>query len=271
LKFQHTLARPVCIEGIGLHSGQSCRLTLRPALPDSGINLVCNGCLIPARAQYVVSTQRAVTLGRDGQQVQTVEHLLASLAGLEIDNATIEVEGMEIPALDGSAAGFVAALRQAGRKHQEAPQKTVVIDTPVWVYEENSMLLALPANSYKLTYIGGFPGVIGSEIDWRLTPAIFADRLAPARTTVFHKEVEALLAAGLGRGGAIENVVVLDENGATTPLRFEDEPLRHKMLDLVGDLSLVGARLAAHVIAIRSGHSLNVALAKKLISFQIGH
>lgn len=261
---QKTLSSSVVIEGIGLHTGRHCRIRLRPNDVGEGIAFLCNGGTIPARAEYVVSTRRAVTLGSNGRQVSTVEHVLAALYGLGIANAIVEVDGPEIPTLDSSAAPFVRKMQEAGIEALGAETSFRKLAAPVWVAEKESLVLALPYAGLKLTYIGSFPGLGNKQRTMRMSGKVFAEEIAPARTMVLRQEIEAILAEGLGQGGSAENVVVLEEGKAPDVLRFKDEPVRHKLLDLVGDLSLLGRPLQAHVIAVRSGHRMNIELVKKL-------
>jgi UDP-3-O-acyl N-acetylglucosamine deacetylase len=263
--FQKTLSRAVEIAGIGLHTGRPCRIRLRPNDVGEGIAFLCNGETIPARVEYLVSTRRAVTLGSNGQQVSTVEHVLAALYGLGITNAVIEVDGPEIPALDSSAAPFVRKMQEAGIEALGAETSFRKLAAPVWVAEKESMVLALPYAGLKLTYIGRFPGLGNRKRTLRMSGKVFAEEIAPARTMVLRQEIEGILAEGLGQGGSAENVVVLDEGKAPASMRFKDEPVRHKLLDLVGDLSLLGRPLQAHVIAVRSGHRMNLELVGKLV------
>jgi len=262
--FQKTLSRAVEIAGIGLHTGRHCRIRLRPNDVGEGMAFLCNGETIPARAEFVVSTRRAVTLGRNGQQVSTVEHILAALHGLGITNAIVEVDGPEIPALDCSAAPFVRKIQETGIEALGAEISFWKLAAPVWVAEKESMALALPYAGLKLTYIGDFPGLGNKQRTIRLSGKVFTEEIAPARTMVLRQEIEGILAEGLGQGGSAENVVVLEEGKAPDVLRFKDEPVRHKLLDLMGDLSLLGRPLQAHVIAVRSGHRMNIELVRKL-------
>jgi UDP-3-O-acyl N-acetylglucosamine deacetylase len=264
LPFQHTLAKTISLSGIGLHYGKTCRLSIKPAEAGSGICFVSQGQVIPARAKFVVAVRRATVLGKNGVEIATVEHLLSALHGLGIDNARIEIDGPELPALDGSAALLVKALCQAGKRRQAAEAKVRRLTAPVWVAEKNSLLLAFPAPVLRITCIADFPGLRATQKRITLRPKIYAESIAPARTTVMEAEIGALLARGLGQGGNRRNVVVLGEDGPLTKLRFPDEPLRHKMLDLIGDLALLGQRLEAHIIALRPGHRLNVELIKKI-------
>ena len=264
MPFQHTLAKTINLTGIGLHYGKTCRLSIKPAEPGAGISFVSQGQVIPARAEFVVALRRATVLGKNGVEVATVEHLLSALHGLGIDNARIEIDGPELPALDGSAALLVKALLQAGKQRQAAEAKVKRLTAPVWVAEKDSLLLAFPAPALRITCIADFPGMGTKQKSITLRPKLYAEAIAPARTTVMEAEIKGLLAQGLGQGGNRRNVIVLGEQGALTKLRFPDEPLRHKMLDLIGDLALLGQRLQAQVIALRPGHRMNLELVKKI-------
>ncbi|NIM05577.1 MAG: UDP-3-O-[3-hydroxymyristoyl] N-acetylglucosamine deacetylase [Armatimonadetes bacterium] len=264
MAFQHTISHSVEIEGIGLHTGRPCRLRLNPAAAGDGLTFLLDGRTVPARAEFVISTQRAMVLGKNGRQVSTVEHLLASLNAMGIDNVSAEVEGPEIPIIDGSAVIFVEKIREAGKKRLMKEAPVLHLRTPLWVSGEDDLLLALPSPALRLTYMGDFPGLGFQQRSLSISPKIFAEQIAPARTFVSQEQIQSVLTQGLGQGGSLENVVVLGGERPSTPLRFADEPLRHKLLDLLGDMALLGKGLQAHIIAIRSGHRLNLELVKKL-------
>nr|WP_144187060.1 UDP-3-O-acyl-N-acetylglucosamine deacetylase [Elioraea rosea] len=266
---QRTLRAPIGCTGIGLHSGARIALRLLPAAPDSGIvfrRTDLGGIEIPARFDHVVDTRLNTTLGLPGRPdavVGTVEHVMAALAGMGVDNAVVELDGAEVPVMDGSAAPFVFLIECAGLVAQEAPRQVVEVLRPVRVAEGEGFVTLLPASFQGLA--------LEAEIDFpaaavrrqsravRLTPHGFKADLAAARTFGFAEEVEALRAAGLARGGSLKNAVVvsgariLNEGG----LRFADEFVRHKLLDMVGDLALSGVSLTARVVARRPGHRLN--------------
>jgi UDP-3-O-[3-hydroxymyristoyl] N-acetylglucosamine deacetylase len=271
LPVQRTLKAPIGCTGIGLHSGRKVALTLRPAPEGSGIVFLRTGLpgrsvAIPARWDHVVDTRRSTTLGVAGHpeaRVGTVEHLLAALTGCGIDNVIAEVDGPEIPIMDGSAAPFIFLVECAGIALQEAPRRTIELLRPVRVEEGQGSVTLLPDAS---PWLG-----IDMEIEFasaairrqsraiRLTPGTFKAELARARTFGFAEEIQALREAGLALGGSLANAVVL--RGATVlnagGLRYVDEFVRHKLLDTVGDLALAGHRLRAKVLARRAGHRLN--------------
>ncbi|WP_439577500.1 UDP-3-O-acyl-N-acetylglucosamine deacetylase [Elioraea sp.] len=271
LPVQRTLKAPIGCTGIGLHSGRKLALTLRPAPEGSGIVVVRTGLpggpvAIPARWDHVVDTRRCTVLGLPGRQdamVGTVEHVLAALAGSGIDNAVIEVDGPEIPVMDGSAAPFVFLIECAGPALQDAPRRAIEILRPVRVEDGDASMTLLPDGS---PWLG-----LEMEIEFasaairrqsravRLAPNVFKTELARARTFGFAEEIEALRQAGLALGGSLANAIVL--RGARVlnagGLRYADEFVRHKLLDTVGDLALAGPRLRGKVVARRAGHRLN--------------
>lgn len=233
---------------------------------------------MPARVERVLSTRRCTILGDGEVSISTVEHLLAALHGLRIDNVAITVEGPEIPILDGSAAPFVEGLLEAGVKPLDVPARSMRLSRPVWLEEPGRegvlpSVIALPAEGLALTVAVDFQRPLAGPqwVHFRHTSADrFAHDLAPARTFCFEDEVTALLASGLGGGGSVENTLVLSGTSASSPLRYADELARHKALDLMGDLALVGGRLHAHVIALCAGHALHVALAAAIRKAALG-
>jgi UDP-3-O-[3-hydroxymyristoyl] N-acetylglucosamine deacetylase len=267
---QTTLAGPVEFDGVGIHTGEEGRVRVSPAPVDSGIRFLLGGVELPAAPEHVISTQRCTVLGSraHGVSISTVEHLMAALYGLGIDNARIDVHGPEIPILDGSALPFVQGLLSAGVRSQDAPARWLQLSEPLWLQASTASILALPADRLTVTAATDFgrklSGPCVSSFVLDEAADLFTSELAPSRTFCFQDEVAALLAAGIGLGGSVENTVVISDTSTSTPLRFADEMTRHKALDLLGDLALVGARLAGHVIAIRAGHTLHVAAAQAL-------
>jgi len=264
---QTTIARPVTKTGIGLHTGERCVVSLRPAESDAGIVFAVQGEAIPATAEHVVDTVRGTTLGRGNARIGCVEHLMAALYGLGPDNIRVDVEGPEIPACDGSALEWVKALRKAGRTGVGAPRRIAEVSQAVIRTEGESWLMAGPGRGGLRLAVGvEYPNTVaGKQGFWlALTPTTFARELAPARTFAVLEEVEGLRARGLARGGGESNAFAVGREGYSGPLRFEDEVVRHKMLDLVGDLALCGYRLRGQIVAIRPGHRANVGLARDL-------
>jgi UDP-3-O-[3-hydroxymyristoyl] N-acetylglucosamine deacetylase len=261
---QHTIRKPVSIEGIGLHSGKQAQVTLAPAAADSGITFVCRatGQRIPARVESVVNSHYATTVGVNGARVQTVEHLMAAVAGLGIDNLAVEVDGPEIPALDGSAKPFVALLAVAGRVQQSAQRRSLTLPCPLRVGSNGRWTQVVPADTLRITYTldNDHPAIGTQVLSWTPTERSFVEEFAPARTYGFLRDLGLMRKNGLARGGSLDNAIVLGNRGALNGLRYRDEFVRHKILDLLGDLALLGRPLRAHVIARNGGHALNLEL-----------
>lgn len=271
---QTTVARAVKKQGIGLHTGARSIVSIMPAAPGTGILFVADsGAEIPATAEYVVGTERATVLGIGDSRVSAVEHIMAALYLMGVDNARVEVDGPEIPACDGSALEWVELLRRARRKPLGVPRKVLTLEAPIWSGSSASWALIWPArNGLSLSVAVDFAGTVaGRQILWlRQVDRRLAADLAPARTFAFEHEVEALRAAGLAKGGGMDNAFTVGPERYSGPLRFEDEVVRHKALDLVGDLALCGFRLQGQVFAVRPGHRSNVALAMALRAPQTG-
>jgi UDP-3-O-[3-hydroxymyristoyl] N-acetylglucosamine deacetylase len=268
---QRTLRRSVQCAGIGLHSGHKVTVALRPAAADTGLRfrrMDLGGTEIPALATYLADRQLLQTgLVLDGASVETVEHLLAALRSLGIDNASIELNHREVPIMDGSSAPWVYLIQDAGVKEQAAPRRTVQILRPVQVQQGDKRIALFPADRFKVSYTISFdhPLLRHQQKTLELTEQMFVDEIAPARTFGFLKEVEMLRQRGLALGGSLENAVVLGETGVLNPLRFDDEFVRHKILDAVGDLALVGYPIQGHLVVHRGGHSLHTALAAEVL------
>jgi UDP-3-O-[3-hydroxymyristoyl] N-acetylglucosamine deacetylase len=271
---QRTLRREVLFSGIGLHTGQEGTLRIAPAGPGEGRVFYREGRRVPALAENVAPSARCTRLAADGAEVLTPEHVLAALYGLRVDNARLELEGPEVPILDGSALPYAQAIREAGIVAQEAAARILMLSRPVWAADGHRHVLALPADGFAMTVatafgrLGAGPAVLHLHFPQNgaddAAGESFLHQLAPARTFCFQDEVEAILAAGLGAGGSLENALVLSDEGPSRPLRFDDELIRHKALDLLGDLALLGGRLAAHVIAVKAGHALHTAAAEQI-------
>lgn len=244
---------------------------MRPSEADHGIvwrrTDLPGAPRIAAQAENVVSTERCTMLGVGESTVQTVEHVMAALRAMEIDNCIVDCDGPEAPLGDGSALPFVEAIQQAGISTLEAPREVRKLSAPVAVEDEASLLVALPADSLTIscTFVNDWahPALSDQFGRWEITPDTFLTEIAAARTIAFLREVEALRSRGLALGGSMDAALVFGENEVVTPPRFADEPVRHKVLDLVGDLALVG-HLKAHVVAIRPSHRMNNQLARAL-------
>jgi len=268
---QSTLRTTVSIEGVGLHSGHPVRARFRPAPPDHGLVFVREDHpdqLIPARLESAATFDFATTLKSGLVSIGTVEHVLAAAAGVGLDNCLIEIEGPEVPILDGSALPFVRLFHAAGFERQPARVRPLAVPRPVEVSREDRHVLFEPDGpGLTITYEIEFPHpVVGrQELTFAFRPEEFAARIAPARTFGFAREVEALRARGLARGGSLQNAVVLDDVGIISgPLRFRDEFVRHKVLDLLGDLALLGQPLQGRIHARKAGHSLHIEFARAI-------
>lgn len=263
---QCTLAEAVQAEGVGIHTGRTARVTVKPAEAGAGIVFHVNGRPVPALAEYVISTDRCTTLGSDGVRVMTVEHLLSALAGMGVDNAHIEVEGEEIPVLDGSALPWVERFREAGLREQEAERYSVALTRPVSVMAGDRGIWAMPHPERLLIAAAHYDHpLVGTQVAWfNLDKINYLEEIAPARTFGFWEEVEALLARGRALGGSVDNTLVIFPDRFSTPPRFPDEILRHKVLDLIGDMALVGTRVRALFVAVKPSHTLNTAFALTL-------
>lgn len=267
---QTTLAREVRFDGVGLHTGERIAVRLAPAPADAGLVFVQGDDRIPARTENVVSTVMATTLGLvSGARISTVEHFIAALAGMGVDNALVEVEGCELPILDGSSKIFCDRILEAGVAEQRAERLVYLVRRPFTVRDGVKEATFWPAPGFRVSYSIDFahPAIGEQRWDGVITPAIFQRDLAAARTFGFLKDVEMLKASGLARGGSLENAVVLDDTGVINPegLRMPDEFVRHKVLDAVGDLALAGLPIVGHFVAHRSGHELNQRLVREML------
>ncbi len=294
---QHSIKEKVSVTGVGLHTGEIVNLSILPAPVNHGIVFqridLDNKPVIPADVDYVVDTSRGTVLAKEGVRVHTTEHILAALVGIQVDNVLIEIDGPEIPILDGSAAIFVELVEKAGIVEQNAMRNYFEITEAIhYKDEENNIeLAALPLNDYRLTVMVDYNSkVLHSQHAQLHEITLFKEHIAPCRTFVFVHELEALYNAGLIKGGDTSNAIVISEEEMSDervsalakllkkpslkigksgivndePLKFHNEPARHKLLDLIGDLALVGRPLKAHILAARPGHKSNVELARKI-------
>jgi UDP-3-O-[3-hydroxymyristoyl] N-acetylglucosamine deacetylase len=268
---QRTIGGEVALQGHGLHSGKPVNLRVVPAPPDSGVTFIrtdLNRHAIPARQEWVGATRLSTTLERNGVRVATVEHLLAALTGLGIDNARVELDGPEVPILDGSAVPFVEAFLEAGLVRQESFRNFLTVLKPVSVTEGEKRLAIFPSNDLRITYAIDFPhpSIGYQEKEFRISRSTFAEEIAPARTFCLYRDVEEMRRQGFALGGALDNAVVVGDDGVLTgSLRYRDEFVRHKILDLIGDLCLTGRPVRGHVIAFKGGHRLHAALVQRLM------
>lgn len=270
--FQTTIKKSVSCSGIGLHSGKLVHLALMPAPEDTGvvfdIKTASGVHRVQPNPQAVIATGLATTLGMPGSSVATVEHLLGAIRGLEIDNIIIEISGGEVPIMDGSAASFVLLLKNAGLRRQKKERLVAKITRPLSFEDEGKWIKAYPHNGFRVNYTIDFahPLIGVQNMDLEITPQSFTRSLAKARTFGFLKEVEFLNKQGLALGGSLDNAVVLDEYSVLNPdgLRYADEFVRHKIIDFVGDMAMLGLPLRGYFEVHCSGHALNNAFLRRL-------
>lgn len=271
---QRTLQRTVVVEGVGLHSGALTTLRLVPAAPNHGLTFVRVDLpgkpVIPVRAELVTDTALATTLGRDGARVATVEHLLAALSGLGIDNLRMEIDGPEVPIMDGSAAPFALRISEAGIRLQGEPKEFLVIRRPVTVTDGDKHATFAPSRRFRIDCTIDFkhPLISDQQFTLEFSDRSFIREVAKARTFGFLRDVDRLRAAGLARGGSLENAVVVDDFNILNPegLRFPDEFVRHKLLDALGDVALLGRPVIGALTVYKTGHALNQRLVARVLS-----
>jgi UDP-3-O-[3-hydroxymyristoyl] N-acetylglucosamine deacetylase len=270
--YQRTLAAAFSLSGTGLHTGVPVNLRVRPAPANTGIvfqRTDLDGFAIEAAPRNVARVSYATSLMKQGVLISTTEHLLSALAASGVDNALVELDNLEVPILDGSAAPVARLIRQVGLRRQRAQRLYAKILKPVEVIHDGRRIGAYPADDFQITYHIAFPHpLIGEQkLDYIPHKHNYEAQIAPARTFGFLEEAEKLRQSGLVRGGSLENVVVLSRDGVLNPegLRFPDEFCRHKILDLLGDLSLLGHPLIGHVVAQRAGHAMHFALVARLL------
>ncbi len=273
---QRTIARAASSAGVGLHTGEKAEVRFLPAAPGTGIVFVRTDLpgrpRIAAVAANRVAQPRRTALSQGDVEIHTVEHLISAAVGIGIDDLEVELAGPEAPGFDGSAQEYVRILREAGLRDLDAPRREVVVTEPVSVEGRNdSSLVALPyAGGFKITYTLDYPvrSLTNVTVELDVTEDSYAEAVAPARTFCLKQEAELLLAFGMGAGATLDNTLVFDDDGPVNgvALRFPDEAARHKVLDLIGDLALLGSRLRAHVVAKKSGHELNLALVQALLA-----
>lgn len=268
MEHQTTIGRDASYAGVGLHSGREVQLRLRPAPADTGI-VFCRtdlgGKRIRARATNVTSTLRATTIGEEGAEVCTIEHLMSALHAYGIDNVFVELDAEEPPVADGASLAFFRLLQEAGRVEQEAERHVTVIDRVCRVDDEKTgrFILALPYDGFRVSFTSINPHkLIGIQYaDFTVGESVYEKEIAPARTIACEGEIKKLHEMGLGLGGTLESVIVYNDEGWVNPLHYDDELVRHKILDAIGDMRLAGP-IRGHVIAVASGHALNTQLAK---------
>lgn len=274
---QRTVAKRVSCMGVGLHSGKPATLTLAPAPADAGVSFVRMdvGVEIPARSDRVVDTTLSTSLGEGVTRIATVEHVMAALHGMGIDNCRVEVDGPEVPILDGSAAPFVCLIHEAGIRQLPAGKRYLIMEQPVELRDGDKLARLEPADHFSVDFVADFnhPLITNQPFRVTLSDRTFEREVARARTFCFLKDIERMQAMGLARGGSLENAIVVDEFSILNPegLRFPDEFARHKVLDAVGDLALFGVPVVGHLTAVKSGHAMNQALVRKVLADAASH
>jgi UDP-3-O-[3-hydroxymyristoyl] N-acetylglucosamine deacetylase len=272
LRFESTIQRPVSVSGIGLHHGVPVTMRITPAPAGAGIVFRRSDLEffpVPASWRYVARVSYATSLMRQGVLISTTEHLLSSLYSFAIDNAYIEIDNLEVPILDGSGQPFIELLRQAGVRPLRRKRRYLRIRRTVTVEEGRKRISILPDDAFRLTCDIDFPQPIGKQsLETEVTPERYAAEIAPARTFAREVELDKLREMGLIRGASLDCAVCFTDTGVLNPegLRFPDESCRHKALDLIGDLALIGRPLLGHVIAERAGHAMHTALVAKIMS-----
>jgi UDP-3-O-[3-hydroxymyristoyl] N-acetylglucosamine deacetylase len=262
---QATLREALRFSGVGLHTGGEATVEIRPARPGFGLKFLVDGAHIPATADYVTDTSRSTVIGLGARSVATVEHVLSALFGLGVTNADIAVTGAEVPILDGSAQPFAESIVRAGIQPQPQEASTLTLSEPFEFREGDRALILLPDSSLRVRFVADFPSPVGTlYFDREMDARFYASEIAPARTFGYLHEIESLLSRGLARGGTLENAIVFGPDGPMQQLRWPDEVVRHKVLDLMGDLALLGMLVRCDVIAIKSGHDLHVRAVKTL-------
>ena len=267
---EQTIAEPSAFEGVGLHSGAEVTMRLLPAPAGSGIvfrRTDLDNFEIPANGRNVAKVSYATSLMRQGVLISTTEHLLSALVGMGVDNVIIELDNLELPILDGSALPYVQAFLQAGIRTQRRRRETIRVLRPVEVCEGNKFIGVYPGSGYSIQYSIDFPAPIGKQkasVD--LASETYGELIAAARTFGYKADEQRLRDMGLIRGANADNAIILGTRGPENgPLRFSDEYVRHKVLDLIGDLALAGRRIEGHVVAERAGHAMHTALVSRLL------
>ena len=271
---QRTIANPVKCSGVGVHSGKKVNLTIKPAPPNHGIKFIRTDLLdcpvISAHFNMVVDTSLATVIGFEGFIVSTIEHLMASFAGLSIDNALVEIDGYEMPIMDGSAAPFTSLIKASGIKELDTPRYFFVIKEPIELKKDGKMVGVYPCSTYKITCTIEYdhPLINKQSYSVDVSDNVWESEISKARTFGFLHEYEYLKKYGLARGVTLENVIAIDDKDVINDsgLRYRDEFVRHKILDCIGDFSLLGMPILGHVVAEKSGHAFNHSFLKKVFA-----
>ncbi|MBN2136151.1 MAG: UDP-3-O-acyl-N-acetylglucosamine deacetylase [Acidobacteria bacterium] len=270
--WQKTIRREVTSTGIGLHSGKKVRLKLKPALADTGVvfkRIDKDGVEIKVNDRSLSNTNRATSIAKNDIFIDTVEHLMAALVGAGVDNVIIELDSSEVPAMDGSASPFLYLIHEAGVRRLNKKRNFMRILKPIEIRDNGKFIAVYPSDTYRITYGIEFdhPAIKKQEASFEINNRIFTDEIAPARTFGFLKEVELLRRNNLARGGSLENAIILDDHKViNNPLRYDDEFVRHKILDAVGDFAFLPYRVLGHIVASKAGHAMHMKLVDELLT-----
>ncbi|HVA28202.1 MAG TPA: UDP-3-O-acyl-N-acetylglucosamine deacetylase [Candidatus Baltobacteraceae bacterium] len=260
-----TLAAELRFEGVGLHTGAAVAMTIHPAAAGSGICFDRGGVRIPATAEYASESPLATVLGSQGTTISTTEHVLSALLAYGVSDASISIDGPEVPILDGSARPYVEAIERAGLREFEEDRPVFAPQAAIEMRDGDRVVIVLPSAEFRVRVVSDFPAPIGTQyFAAAITPAVYRDEIAAARTFAYLRDVEAMRAKGLARGGSLDNALVFGEDGPMRPLQWPNEVVRHKVLDLIGDFALLGEWPQCEVIAIKSGHALHTRLTREL-------
>ncbi len=261
-----TLRDTLRFEGVGLHTGEPASMEVRPAPAGSGYVFVLGtGARIPALADFAVETPLATIIENDGHSVSTVEHLLSALLAMGVSDAEIALDGAEIPILDGSAKLYADAIATGGLSITGAARAELAVTEPFALRDGDKAVIVLPCDRFRVRFVADYDAPIGTHyFDGDITPELYRAEIAPARTFTFLRDVEAMRARGLARGGSLDNALVYDGEGPMQPLLWSNEVVRHKVLDLIGDFALLGAWPRCEVIAIKSGHAMHARVTRAL-------
>jgi UDP-3-O-[3-hydroxymyristoyl] N-acetylglucosamine deacetylase len=260
-----TPAAPLRFVGAGLHTGAPATMEILPADAGTGIVFVVRGVRIPATAEFAAESPLATVIERDGVRISTVEHVLSALLAAGVSDAEIVLDGLEVPILDGSAKPYVEAIERGGLRTSSQSRLVFAPDEALEFRDGDRAVIILPSKDFRVRFIGDYAAPIGTHyFDAVITPQLYRDEIAAARTFAFLRDVEAMRAAGLARGGNLENALVYDEGGPMQPLQWPNEVARHKVLDLIGDFALLGAWPQCEVIAIKSGHAMHARVVNEL-------
>jgi len=277
--FQNTIKNDITVSGIGLFTGEKVKITIHPAKPNHGIVFkrvdLKDKPILKANLNLVREADRRTLIGFGKSSVQTIEHILSAFAAYNIDNALVEIDGSEVPVFDGSSKTFVDLIEKAKVQKLDQKAKVLSLNEPVYFSENYIHLIALPSDEYKISFTLHHPSsdfLKSQYFSYTVDEKTYKTEIAPSRTFSVYEEIKPLLDNNLIKGGSLKNAVVIKDNKVMNEdgVRFENEMVRHKILDLMGDLSLIGNRFLAHIIAIRSGHLSNIKFAKKLLTYLQG-